>query len=140
MTAKHQTRLVPGVYRLREDLPALRNDKRKTRDWRCRPMARGTLFFYQEVTFYPFDDARTYTEQRIWPIGEYEHFGVSPGESYDTRQLEEMLERQEETPSQWLRREHSGTAVAHGTIDKLFEQGKITIEDVQQACREWLEE
>lgn len=132
-TTKAQTKLTPGTYRLLGDLPPLRQDKRKTRDWRYLPMKAGTLFFYKEWTYAPGDDeSKLFTEQRLYPVGDYEHDSVSPNESYLTRQLEETLATLTDTPSLWLRREHSGRT-ALGVLDRLASDGKFTLADVQAA-------
>ena len=132
MANKIQTKLTPGTYRLLDDLPALRKDKRRN-DWRYKPMKAGTRFFYTEWTYSPSDDDRKVIECRLYPVGDYSHDSVSPNESSQTRDLEELLVRVEETPSLWMRREHeSGTAL--GALDQLLIAGKITMEDVQAAA------
>lgn len=140
MSQKAQTKLIPGTYRLLEDLPPLVNDKRKTRDWRCCPMKAGTLFFYQEWAYAPDEEKPSIriTEQRIYPVGCYQSESVAPNESSKTRQLEELLTREEETPSLWLRREH-GSSVALGVLDELFSAGKVTMDDVELAADRYLE-
>ena len=121
-----QTRLVPGTYRLREDLPALRKDGRRSRDWRYQPIKAGTLFFYSEPG-------------ALWPAGEHSHDSVPIDESIATRYLEELLVRVDETPSHWVRREHS-SSFACDILDGLLTLGKITMPDIQQAARLILDE
>lgn len=131
--SKAQTRLTPGTYILKSLYPldALREDKRRTNDWRYNPIRVGQRFFYKEWTYAPGDDETiTSTEQRIYPVGDYEHLSVKPGESDRTRQLEELLVRVEDTPSLWLRREHSlycGLQV----LDVLVATGKVTLAEIQ---------
>lgn len=132
-STKVPTRLTPGTYRLiGDDHPALRKDNRRKHDWKCQPIERGTVFFYTEHTYNPGDSERQATEQLLYPVGCYQHEGVAPNESSATRLLEECLERVEETPSLWLRRVHS-TSTGLGALDILFEQGKLTMQDVQSA-------
>ncbi len=133
-----QTKLKPGTYRLTVDMPALRDDKRRTRDWRCQPMELGTLFFYTEWTYSPCDDETKVTEHRLYPVRCHSSESVSPNETYTTRLLEESLMRVEETPSLWLRREHS-SRTALGVLDTLFTSGKLTLADVQTATAAYLE-
>lgn len=134
---KAQTRLEPGTYRLIMDFPPLREDKRKMRDWRYKPIKIGTLFFYKEWTYAPGDDeTRLHTEQRLYPTGDYEHISVSPNESMATRQLKDLLTRVDDTPSLWIRREHGGSS-ALGALDVLVADGKVTLQEVQQAVERY---
>ena len=126
-----QTRLKPGTYRLREDVPPLRVDKRRTRDWRYNPIKAGMRFFYKEWTYSPRDDEFKITEHRLYPVGDYEHDSVTPDESTNTRILEELLERVEETPSLWIRREHGGW-YALEVLDRLWADGTISMAQVQE--------
>lgn len=134
-TSPVQTRLVPGTYRLSEECGPLRNDKRKKNDWRCNKIAAGTLFFYTEWTYAPSEEhpQATVTERRLFPVGCYGSEGVAPNESHLTRELEELLVAVDESPSLWLRREHS-TAAGLDVLDNLFACGKLTLADVKWAA------
>jgi hypothetical protein len=68
---KIQTKLTPGTYRCTENVSVLRDDKRRTSDWRYQPILAGTLFFYTEWTYEPCDDGRKVTECRLYPVGKY---------------------------------------------------------------------
>jgi len=129
---KAQTRLVPGTYRFIGEMSALRNDKRRSSDWRYNPIKSGQLFFYKEWEYAPNDDRPdvTITEQRIYPVGDYEHMSVAPNETAKTRDLEEALIPVEDTPSLWIRREHS---VSFGltVLDALVASGRISLMDVK---------
>lgn len=139
MNTKAQTKLIPGTYHLTVDLPALRKDKRRSTDWRCQPMKAGTLFHYTEWTYVPGDDPEvTLTEQRIYPVGGYEHESVRPDETISTRDLEECLSRVDETASLWLRRNSHGGFTVFGVIDELVSSGKISMVDVQEAVTRYL--
>jgi hypothetical protein len=139
MKTKPQTRLRPGPYRLVEDFGPLLKDKRRTRDWRCQVIKAGTIFFYSEWTYHPNEDKPevSYTETRLYPVGAYSSESVSVNESEQTRDLEEMLVRIDETPSLWVRREHGGST-GLGALDVLCEEGKITLDDVKQAAEKYL--
>jgi hypothetical protein len=136
--ASIQTKLVPGTYRLTEDLPPLVNDKRRSRDWKCCPMKRGQLFFYTEWTYAPDEERpeRMRTEHRLYPLGSYQHDSVSPDLSSATRVLEECLERVDETPGLWFRREHSGGS-PFGAIDELCKQGRFSLQDFKDAVESY---
>lgn len=134
LAEKTQTKLVPGTYRLQENLPPLRKDARKSgSDWRYRLMRAGTLFFYTEWTYAPNEEKPdvTITEQRIFPIGSSSIRGVSPNESYKTRQLEELLIPVSDTATFFMLREHGGQT-AMRVIDKLIELGKTTLDEVRE--------
>jgi hypothetical protein len=129
---KAQTKLVPGTYRLIGEMPALRKDNRRTSDWRYNPIKPGQLFFYKEWEYAPNDD-RPYVkiiEQRLYPVGDYEHMSVAPNESAETRNLEESLIQVEDTPSLWVRREHSAR-FALDVLDALVASGRISLMDVK---------
>jgi hypothetical protein len=129
---KAQTKLAPGTYRCLADFPPLRKDNRRSTDWRYNPIKHGTLFFYKEWEYTPNDDKPevVITEQRIYPVGDYEHLSVAPNESTATRDLEESLIRIEDTPSLWLRREHC-TRMGLDVLDGLVLSGRLTLADVQ---------
>jgi len=129
-----QTKLKPGTYRLMRDIAPLRKDKRKTRDWKCNPVTAGTLFFYSEFTYSPHDDDRSFTEHRLYPVGCYSSESVAPNESSATRELEELLIPVDDTPSLWLRREHSSRS-GLAVLDRLCAEGKLTLAEVQAAAK-----
>lgn len=124
-------KLTPGTYRLTADLEALLKDKRRTRDWSFNPIKTGTLFFYTEWTYSPADDGRMVTERRLYPVGRYSSESLSPyADQKAFRKLEALLERIDETPSLWLRREHEiGTGLR--VLDALAKAGIVTLETIQ---------
>ncbi len=116
----------PGTYRLTADVPAIYPDRRKHHDWRAAPVKAGTLVIVSEWYALPGLIC-------AYPSGAYSHHRVSAKEAphFFAALSPEPIE---ETPSQWLAREHGGMQTARYILDRLVEAGLVTLEQIQQAA------
>jgi hypothetical protein len=111
-----------GTFRVTQDLPAVRPDKRKTRDWRAMPIKKGELLAVRYCD--------VYKRWHIFPDGGYEHEAVL---LKDVPDLVRALEPVEDTPSLWLKREHGRIHAAPGILDVLVAEGTLTMAQVKEA-------
>lgn len=133
------TKLEPGTYRLRQDVKNPHPDKRVRHDWRCFAVwEAGMIFRVEEHPLATDVPPRGigHKAHRVWH-GAYGH------QSFDSwnekwEWLAPHLERLEEKPSDWIKREHgSMSGGALGALDLLVEDGVLTMEKVQEAVNRY---
>lgn len=121
-----KTTLEFGTYKLTQDVTNPKPNRRTKHDWRCLPTWSAGMIF--RVGLHPGG----WTE--LWH-GSFSIHNFTFNER-DTRWklLLPHLEKQREAPSDWLEREHAGLNLAYSVLNKLFEEGKFTLEDVARAA------
>jgi len=129
MATPEQTALVVGsIYKITTEHPALKPDRRKTYDWRARPVLAGTLFVVREGLSL---GEKSRLGDELLLLGGYSHqtlFINALPETF-TSALEHVTSP---TPSQCLKaRDHESWALE--ILDVLFHNGKISMDDIQAA-------
>lgn len=132
----NQPTLEPGVYRLTADVKNPAADRRSDDFWR-RPVWKAGTIIVVPLT----GQARPDGKGTIWEHDDYEHRGIKAfHDHYDEqrRLLAEVAVRVSD--QRWLAvmrggPDHPNANSANGILRRLYEQGKVTREDIMTA---WL--
>lgn len=127
------TKLEPGTYRLRIDVENPKPDRRQRHDWRALvKWEKGMVFRVRFDPYLKSPDANDVDALELWH-GRYPHMSFSSWREGFWELLAPYLDRIDETPSQWMRREHGHDAGAPwGILDMLVAEGRLTLDDVKE--------
>lgn len=125
--------MTPGIYRLNHDLPAPRPDRRQRHDWRAAPVKAGTLFAVRVSPRFREDPVL-----EIARLGGYTHHYITDEEADSAPFVAhlELVPPHETLPSMLLQFASSAD-IGDQILDILYQEGRITLEDVRMALRRW---
>ena len=122
----------PGPYVLRGDFTPPKLDRRSN-DWRKAVVKDGTLF---HVVSSSIIEVSEYAE--AYPLHGSPSNSVNNSERRGWKKFFEQLEPVGDRPSWYLERHHSRLSGAM-VLDQLSYEGKITIQEVEEALERWME-
>jgi hypothetical protein len=127
--------LQPGTYRLTKDLPAIKPDKRSTRDWRCQELKAGMMFCVEDNSWELHPELQTNGAKLLVVFHQngysFKNIRVQAGDQNKHVEFLQALERVEEKPSDWLTRTSNGVW-ASDVLDRLVETGRVTLSEIQE--------